>query len=117
MSGCGLLSVAAQVHDRIGAEFEASDAVKVLLLDINESNVEDNIAQLSQTARNAGRPVVVAIIDSALKQIPITSVYAKFGEHGCDVSCCIAVVSLPGDKDIWKRSGRYVITQQPISCT
>lgn len=106
MSGSGLLSVAAQVHDRIGAEFEPNDGAKVLILDINESNVEANIVQLSQAARSADRPVVVAIIDSALKHIPITSVYAKFRENGCDVTCCIGVVSLPGDKDIWRRSGR-----------
>lgn len=107
MPGSGLLSVAAQVHERVSSEFEP-DSLRVLVLDINESNVERNIEQLSKTVRSASRPVVVAIIDSALKQIPVTSVYSKFSEFGCDVACCIAVVCLPGEKSIWNRTVRYL---------
>ncbi|CAE7666599.1 unnamed protein product [Symbiodinium microadriaticum] len=105
MPGSGLLSVAAQVHARVSAEYE-KDSLKVLVLDINDANVEDNILHLSQSARSASRPVVIAIIDSALKRIPITAIYTRFSDNGCDICCCITVLSLPGDKNIWKRNGR-----------
>ena len=108
MPGSGVLSVAAQVHARVGAEYE-EDSLRVLVLDINDANVEDNIRALSQMARAAGRPAVIAVIDSALKHIPITAVFTRFSENGCDICCCISVLSLPGEADIWQRSGRYYI--------